>query len=89
MGAAVLEYRMRYHDMPEAGDLFELYTGLGGVQGKTHSLIHWLMDPVSGKPWATGQATAITLDLDARKAIPAPASALEELERLAPKGLSI
>jgi acyl-CoA thioester hydrolase len=89
MGAAVLEYRMRYHDMPEAGDLFEIYTGLGGVEGKTHSLIHWMMNPVTGRPWATGQATAITLDLDARKAIPAPAAALEELERLAPKGLSI
>jgi acyl-CoA thioester hydrolase len=89
MGAAVLEYRLKYHRMPEAGDLFEVYTGLGGVQGKTHSLLHWMMDPVSGQAWATSQATAITLDLDARKAIPAPAAAIEELERLAPKGLSI
>ena len=89
MGAAVLEYRLRYFDWPVAGDLFEIYTGLGGVQGKTHSLIHWMMDPVSGKPWATSQATAITLDLDARKAIPAPPEALEELERIAPRGLSI
>ncbi|WP_273185702.1 thioesterase family protein [Hyphomonas adhaerens] len=89
MGAAVLEYRIRYHDMPQAGDRFEVYTGLGGVEGKTHSLFHWMMDPVTGKPWATSQATAITLDLDARKAIPAPAMAIEELERLAPKGLEI
>jgi acyl-CoA thioester hydrolase len=89
MGAAVLEYRLRYHHAPVAGDLFEVYTGLGGVEGKTHSLVHWLMDPVSGKPWATSRAIAITLDLDARKAIPAPPEALEELERIAPKGLGI
>ncbi len=89
MGAAVLEYRIRYHDWPEAGDLFEIYTGLGGVEGKTHSLIHWVMDPATGRPWATSHATAITLDLDARKAIPAPAEAIAELERIAPKGLSI
>jgi acyl-CoA thioester hydrolase len=48
-----------------------------------------MMDPVSGKPWATSRAVAITLDLDARKAIPAPPEALEELERIAPKGLGI
>ena len=89
MGAAVLEYRIRYHDWPEAGDLFEIYTGLGGVEGKTHSLIHWMMDPSTGRPWATSQATAITLDLDARKAIPAPAEAIAELERIAPRGLGI
>ena len=89
MGAAVLEYRIRYHAWPRAGDLFEIYTGLGGVEGKTHALIHWVMDPVTGKPWATSQATAITLDLDARKAIPAPAEAITELERIAPRGLSI
>ena len=89
MGAAVLEYRIRYFAWPVAGDLFEIYTGLGGVEGKTHSLIHWMMDPVSGKPWATSKATAITLDLDARKAIPAPPEAIEELERIAPRGLGI
>jgi len=89
MGAAVLEYRIRYHAWPKAGDLFEIYTGLGGVEGKTHSLMHWMMDPVSGRPWATSQAVAITLDLDARKAIPAAPEALAELERLAPKGLTI
>ncbi|MEZ5953070.1 MAG: thioesterase family protein [Hyphomonas sp.] len=89
MGAAVLEYRIRYHAWPQAGDLFEVYTGLGDVIGKTHSLYHWVMDPVTGKPWATTRAVAITLDLDARKAIPAAPEALAELERLAPKGLGI
>ena len=35
------------------------------------------------------QATAITLDLDARKAIPAPQEMIDELDSLAPRGLQI
>ena len=89
MGAAVLEYRLRFHRYPGAGDLFEIYSGLGGVEGKTHSLIHWVMDPATGLPWATAQATAISLDLDARKAVAAPPEMLAELERLAPRGLTL
>lgn len=89
VGAAVLEYRMRYHRWPKPGDLFEAYTGSGKVAGKTHSLIHWMMDPVTGLPWATSEAVAITLDLDARKVIPAPPEMLEELKTIAPPGLSI
>ena len=57
MGAAVLEYRIRYHDWPEAGDLYTLYTSFGGANGKTHSLVHWMMNPDTGTPWATMQAT--------------------------------
>lgn len=89
MGGAVLEYRIRYHDWPTAGDLFEIYTGFGGAEGKTHALVHWVMNPVTGKPWATSRVTAITLDLDARKAIPAPPEAIKEMIRMAPEGLSI
>ena len=89
MGAAVLEYRIRYHDWPEAGDLYTLYTSFGGANGKTHSLVHWMMNPDTGTPWATMQATAITLDLDARKAIPAPQEMIDELDSLAPRGLQI
>jgi acyl-CoA thioester hydrolase len=89
MGAAVLEYRLRYHRYPGAGDLFDIYSGLGGAEGKTHSLIHWILDPATGLPWATAQATAISLDLDARKAVAAPPEMIAELERIAPRGLSI
>ena len=89
MGAAVLEYRLRYHRLPRAGDLFTAHTSLGRVQGKTHGLVHWVMDPRTGRAWASCEAVAITLDLDARKAIEAPPEMLAELERLAPPGLSL
>ncbi|KCZ92901.1 hypothetical protein HJO_08097 [Hyphomonas johnsonii MHS-2] len=89
MGAAVLENRLRYHRWPKAGDLFEIYTSLGGTAEKTHSLVHWMMDPATGKPWATSQVVAITLDLEKRKAMPTPPDMLAELETLAPRGLSL
>lgn len=89
MGAAVLEYRLRYHRLPRAGDLYVVHTSLGKVAGKTHALVHWVMDPVTGSPWATCEAVAITLDLDARKAIEAPPEMLAELKLIAPPGLRI
>ncbi len=89
MGAAVLEYRLRYHRMPSEGDQFVVHTSLGKVAGKTHNLIHWVMDPQTGGPWATCEVIAISLDLDARKAVEAPPEMIAELEKIAPRGLSI
>ena len=59
LGAAVLEYRLRYHRMPRAGDMFVVHSSFGGVHGKTHSLVHWIMDPETGGPWATSQASSV------------------------------
>ena len=87
MGAAVLEYRLRYHQYPRAGDIMVGHSSFAGVNGKTHRLVHWLMDPASNTPWATSEAVAISLDLDARKAVAAPEEMILELERLAPRGL--
>lgn len=89
MGAAVLEYRLRYHRYPRAGDVMVGHSSFGGVNGKTHRLVHWLMDPATGGPWATSEAMAISLDLKARKAVAAPAEMIAELGRIAPQGLDL
>lgn len=89
MGAAVLEYRLRYHGWPVAGDLFEIHSSLGDVADKTHSLVHWVMNPKTGKAWVTSQATAITMDLDARKAVKTPPAMRKEIENIAPRGLVV
>jgi acyl-CoA thioester hydrolase len=89
MGAAVLEYRLIYRAWPKAGDLFEVRSALGSAKGKTHSLVHWVLDPVSGKPWATAEAVAITFDLDKRKAIETPPELIEDLKRVAPGSLAL
>lgn len=88
-GAAVLEYRLVYRRWPRAGDRLSIRTSLGEMDEKTHSLIHWVMDPEAGLPWATAEARAATLDIDRRKLIPAMKAQMAELARLAPPGLSI
>ena len=89
MGAAVLEYRLVYRKWPKAGDRFEVYSSLAKAEEKTHTLVHWMLDPETGAAWMTSEAVAVTFDLDARKVIPTPADQMTELERIAPSGLTI
>lgn len=89
VGAAVLEYRLIYRFWPKAGDLIEVCSALGRVGGKTHNLVHWILDPASGKPWASAEAVAISFDLDTRKAIDPSPEMIEELKRLAPGSLKL
>jgi acyl-CoA thioester hydrolase len=79
-GAAVLEYRLVYRSWPRAGDVFEIWSGFMAADEKTHRLAHWILDPVTGAPWCTCEAVAITLDLIARKAIPTPPAHLAALQ---------
>lgn len=88
-GAAVLEYRLRYRRWPVAGDIIEVRTGLGRVQPKVHSLVHWLTNPVTGRVYCTSEAVAVTFDLDTRKVIAANPEHMALLEARVPKGLKI
>jgi acyl-CoA thioester hydrolase len=88
-GGAVVETRILYRRWPRAGDRYVIRTGLGYAAEKTHSLVHWMMDPETGEAWATTQVIAVTFDLDARKIIPVPPSQIEALKRLVPEGLEI
>ena len=89
VGAAVLEYRLVYRRWPKAGDRFEAYSALAQADGKTHSLVHWLMDPATGQAWLTSEAVAVTLDLEARKIVPSAPEHLALLEQIAPRGLKL
>lgn len=81
-GAAVLEYRLMWLDWPRAGDLVEVLSGVTQVMDKTHVLQHWLVDPLSGRPWCACEALAITFDLVARRAISTPPQARAALEAM-------
>ena len=89
MGAAVLENRIVYRRWPKAGDRFEVRTALASVQEKTHSLVHWVLDPTSGLPWMTSEVVAITFDMNERKAIATPKEMMDELAALAPGDISL
>jgi acyl-CoA thioester hydrolase len=88
-GAAVLEYRLIYRHWPQAGDLLEMRSALAEVTEKTHRLVHWILDPVSGKAWATAEAVAVTFDLKTRKTIVAPPAHRARLQAQIIAGLTI
>ncbi len=73
LGGVALEYRLTYADLPRAGEHVELRSGLASLEAKVQRIVHWLIDPVSGRPWATAQAVVANFDLDARKIVSVPA----------------
>lgn len=88
MGGAVLEYRIVYRRWPRAGDRFVIRSGSGFQKEKTHSFIHWVIDPDTGLAWCTSEAVAVSLNLDTRKIIPSTPELMKLLGEVAPAGLS-
>jgi acyl-CoA thioester hydrolase len=72
LGGVALESRLNYGDLPRAGDHVELRSGLASSEGKVQRIVHWLIDPVSGRAWATAQAVVANFDLDTRKIVNLP-----------------
>jgi acyl-CoA thioester hydrolase len=89
LGGAVLEYRLVYRKWPRAGDRLLIRSALGTVEPKTHSFIHWVLDPGTGSAWCTCEALAVTLDLDRRKIVPSAPERIAALQRAIPQGLTI
>jgi acyl-CoA thioester hydrolase len=89
VGGAVLEYRLVQLAWPRAGDRVELRSGLVGTEGQAMRVVHWMLDPTTGRPWGTSEAVAITFDLDARKVVPISEAARAELAKSAVAGLAL
>jgi acyl-CoA thioester hydrolase len=79
IGAAAVEMRLAYAGWPRAGDRIEMRSGLETVAPKVQTLVHWLLDPVSGQPWAAAEHVVVALDLDARRLVELPPAALEAM----------
>ena len=88
-GGAVLEQRLVYLRWPRAGDRFEIRTGANMVNARVQGLIHWMLDPASGEPWAVAEARVVTFDLDARKIVPVSEEAQTFLRAKMPKDLAL
>lgn len=69
VGGAALEYRLAHHAWPRAGDRIELRSGSAGGDARFRKLVHWLLDPETGRPWGSAEAIAVSFDLDTRKII--------------------
>ncbi|MBI1200503.1 MAG: thioesterase [Phenylobacterium sp.] len=68
-GGAALEYRLVHHAWPRAGDRVELRSGTAGADARIRRLVHWMLDPDTGRPWASAEAIAVSFDLETRKII--------------------
>jgi len=68
LGSALVEARIVYRGWPRAGSAYEIRSGVTGAEAKTRRLVHWMLDTVSGRPWASMEGVALLMDLEARKA---------------------
>nr|WP_215906502.1 acyl-ACP thioesterase [Phenylobacterium glaciei] len=89
IGGAVLEYRVLHLGWPRAGDSIELRSGFAAVEPRTRRVMHWMVDPVSGRPWCSAEAVVISFDLDARKVVDISAAAQEAYRAQLTPGLRL
>jgi acyl-CoA thioester hydrolase len=69
LGGAAVEYRVIYHAWPGAGERLEMRSAHRELTPKMRRVIHWLLDPTSGRPWATAEMVSLFLDLKARRSL--------------------
>ena len=89
IGGAVLEYRVLHLDWPHAGDGVELRSGFAGCDARTRRVIHWMVDPQSGRPWASAEAVVVSFDLDRRKVVDISEEAQAAFHAASPDGLAL
>ena len=82
VGGAALEYRTYYTKRPQAGDMLVVRSGLIAISEKAYTWGHWMFDLETGASVATAEAVAISMDLEARKAIPIPDELRSALEAM-------
>ncbi len=88
-GGAALEYRLIHHAWPRAGDRVEIRSGTAGGDARVRRLVHWMLDPVSGRPWCTAEAISVSFDLETRKIIVLSPEELARLDAEIVRGLAL
>lgn len=89
VGSALLECRIRPWRWPRAGDGFVVRSGVKSVGPKVRNLVHWILEPETGRPWWTIEGVAAPMDLDTRKLIPASRELQDTLAATRIDGLDI
>jgi acyl-CoA thioester hydrolase len=80
LGGAAVEYRVLYHAWPRAGDRLQVRSGYRALTPRSRDVVHWLLDPATGRPWATGEVVSLFLDLKARRALTLAPEALAAMQ---------
>lgn len=89
IGGAAVEYRLVHHAWPRAGDRLELRSGSAGGDARIRRLVHWMLDPDTGRPWASAEAIAVSFDLQTRKLIALSDAELARVEADSVPGLGL
>jgi len=89
IGGAAVEYRLVHHAWPRAGDRVELRSGSAGGDARVRRLVHWMLDPDTGRPWGSAEAVAVSFDLETRKLITLSDEELARVEADAVPGLGL
>ncbi|WP_309087872.1 thioesterase family protein [Phenylobacterium sp.] len=89
IGGAALEYRLLHLDWPRAGDRVELRSASAGGDARFRRLVHWLLNPDTGRAWGSAEAIAVSFDLETRKIISLSDEDLARVEANAVRGLSL
>jgi acyl-CoA thioester hydrolase len=79
LGGAAVEYRVLYQAWPNAGDRVLLRSAHKDLTPKLRRVIHWLLDPTSGKAWASAEMVSLFLDLKARRSLTLSDAALQSM----------
>ena len=69
VGGVALEYRLVFLAWPRLGDRFEIRSGFSGAEPRLRRLVHWFLDPASGRPWAATEGVVAAFDLETRRMI--------------------
>jgi acyl-CoA thioester hydrolase len=89
IGGASIEFRLAYFDMPKAGARIVLRSGLAASGPKVQTMNHWLLDPLTGRAWASAEMVMVMFDLEARKALAVGPEGQEALRALVVPGLTM
>jgi acyl-CoA thioester hydrolase len=79
LGGAMVEFRALYHAWPGPGDQMQLRSGLKAATNKMRRVVHWMLDPASGAPWASCEGLLLFLDLKARRSLTVADAAQEAI----------
>ena len=71
------------------GDGIELRSGFAGCDARTRRVMHWMVDPQSGRPWASAEAVVVSFDLDKRKVVDISEEAQAAYRAASPAGLAL
>ncbi len=89
ISSALLEARILMRGYPRAGAGYLIRSGIAGAEGRTRRIVHWILDPVTGRPWASMEGVALPMNLETRRAAPLDEAAQAELLKRRIDGLSL